>query len=408
MPRARPVPMPHDGHIPVVAPRSSHVPQKAATAVSSVFSTDLPPYSQASFSLPVPPQSVSYSPLTSETGGVCQAPEANRLWDVPRAAGERRTVGEGSTSGTGADVHPRMSIEATDTFKVYRRNVVGSVPDCPERGREAAFLPLTVRSPLLAAPGLPGTGWAPGIAMLCLCLRVHSGLSVFAGRHLNMTSLSSTLHPGSGSSCRALPGEESRSLLPKASLLQILRDGGAQEKVFTLKEVMHYLGQYIIVKELYDKQRQHIVHCQDDPLGELMEVESFSVKNPSPVYEMLKRNLFNLNVSLLVICHERVRAEQPAPPVVCVQSGTVSVHPRGRLCPMALGGGEGRGTTAVGVANGERVSLFVPQSFLLCPVAFSGWSAAPFATHQPSPHFPHLSHTFLPVSHSPGVDVVGV
>uniref|UniRef100_A0A4W4EMQ5 DM2 domain-containing protein n=1 Tax=Electrophorus electricus TaxID=8005 RepID=A0A4W4EMQ5_ELEEL len=113
-----------------------------------------------------------------------------------------------------------------------------------------------------------------------------------------MTSLSSTLHPGSGSSCRALPGEESRSLLPKASLLQILRDGGAQEKVFTLKEVMHYLGQYIIVKELYDKQRQHIVHCQDDPLGELMEVESFSVKNPSPVYEMLKRNLFNLNGKL--------------------------------------------------------------------------------------------------------------
>lgn len=43
---------------------------------------------------------------------------------------------------------------------------------------------------------------------------------------------------------------------------------------------MHYLGQYIMVKQLYDKQRQHIVHCQDDPLGELLEVGSFSVKNP--------------------------------------------------------------------------------------------------------------------------------
>ena len=43
---------------------------------------------------------------------------------------------------------------------------------------------------------------------------------------------------------------------------------------------MHYLGQYIMVKQLYDKQRQHIVHCQDDPLGELLEVDSFSVKNP--------------------------------------------------------------------------------------------------------------------------------
>lgn len=45
-------------------------------------------------------------------------------------------------------------------------------------------------------------------------------------------------------------------------------------------QVMHYLGQYIMGKQLYDKQRQHIVHCQDDPLGELLEVESFSVKNP--------------------------------------------------------------------------------------------------------------------------------
>jgi len=43
---------------------------------------------------------------------------------------------------------------------------------------------------------------------------------------------------------------------------------------------MHYLGQYIMMKQLYDKQRQHIVHCQDDPLGELLEVGSFSVKNP--------------------------------------------------------------------------------------------------------------------------------
>ncbi|XP_066526327.1 protein Mdm4 isoform X2 [Hoplias malabaricus] len=111
-----------------------------------------------------------------------------------------------------------------------------------------------------------------------------------------MTSLSSSLHQGSNSTCRALPGEGSQ-VQPKAPLLQILRVAGAQEEVFTLKEVMHYLGQYIMVKELYDKQRQHIVHCQDDPLGELLEVESFSVKNPSPVYEMLKRNLFILNCS---------------------------------------------------------------------------------------------------------------
>uniref|UniRef100_A0A3Q3R9W6 Uncharacterized protein n=1 Tax=Monopterus albus TaxID=43700 RepID=A0A3Q3R9W6_MONAL len=93
-----------------------------------------------------------------------------------------------------------------------------------------------------------------------------------------MSSLSAQ-PSASSSSCRTLPGEGNQ-VQPKAPLLQILRVAGAQEEVFTLKEVMHYLGQYIMGKQLYDKQRQHIVHCQDDPLGELLEVESFSVKNP--------------------------------------------------------------------------------------------------------------------------------
>lgn len=122
-----------------------------------------------------------------------------------------------------------------------------------------------------------------------------------------MTSLpSSSDLTGSSSTCRTLPGEGSQ-VHPRAPLLQILRVAGAREEVFTLKEVMHYLGQYIMIKQLYDKQRQHIVHCQDDPLGELLEVGSFSVKNPSPVYEMLKKNLFIFNnsgkfMSLVVEC----------------------------------------------------------------------------------------------------------
>ncbi|KAK1784507.1 hypothetical protein P4O66_004767 [Electrophorus voltai] len=49
--------------------------------------------------------------------GLPNAPEANRRWDAPRVSGEWRTFGGGSTSGTGADVHPRMSIEAMDTYK---------------------------------------------------------------------------------------------------------------------------------------------------------------------------------------------------------------------------------------------------------------------------------------------------
>lgn len=108
---------------------------------------------------------------------------------------------------------------------------------------------------------------------------------------------------------------------PKAPLLQILRVAGAQEEVFTLKEVMHHLGQYIMGKQLYDKQRQHIVHCQDDPLGELLEVESFSVKNPSPVYEMLKKYLVVLNCS--------DAAEGLSVGRECVEGG---VEDRGQAC----------------------------------------------------------------------------
>ncbi|CAB1443977.1 unnamed protein product, partial [Pleuronectes platessa] len=110
---------------------------------------------------------------------------------------------------------------------------------------------------------------------------------------------------------------------PKAPLLQILRVAGAQEEVFTLKEVMNYLGQYIMGRQLYDKQRQHIVHCQDDPLGELLEVDSFCVKNPSPVYEMLKKYLVVLGssdcsrtVSDPVILPSHSTVDRPLPTMV--------------------------------------------------------------------------------------------
>ncbi|NXY13828.1 MDM4 protein, partial [Atrichornis clamosus] len=78
---------------------------------------------------------------------------------------------------------------------------------------------------------------------------------------------------------------------PTLPLLRILQAAGAQGDTFTLKEVMHYLGQYIMGRQLYDKRQQHMVYCGGDQLGELLGLESFSVKDPSPVYEMLKRNL---------------------------------------------------------------------------------------------------------------------
>ncbi|XP_018423319.1 PREDICTED: protein Mdm4 [Nanorana parkeri] len=82
---------------------------------------------------------------------------------------------------------------------------------------------------------------------------------------------------------------------PQPALLKLLRTAGAKGDTFTIKQVMHYLGQYIMVKQLYDKQQQHIVHCGTDELGELLGITNFSVKDPSPLYEMLKKNLYRVS-----------------------------------------------------------------------------------------------------------------
>ncbi|XP_074078562.1 protein Mdm4 isoform X3 [Macrotis lagotis] len=104
-------------------------------------------------------------------------------------------------------------------------------------------------------------------------------------------SLSSTADcSASEHACRISPGQVNQ-VRPKLPLLKILQAAGAQGEMFTMKEVMHYLGQYIMVKQLYDQQEQHIVYCDGDLLGELLGLQSFSVKDPSPLYDMLRKNL---------------------------------------------------------------------------------------------------------------------
>lgn len=89
--------------------------------------------------------------------------------------------------------------------------------------------------------------------------------------------------------------------------------------------------------------------------------------------------------------------EQLPPTVLCVQSGTVSVHPQGqlRLVVLVYGGK----ATSVGMANGETESpsLFVTQSFLLCSAAYSGIIAALFVPHTGLLHPPPLCPTPLQV-----------
>ncbi|XP_053102735.1 protein Mdm4 isoform X2 [Hemicordylus capensis] len=108
-----------------------------------------------------------------------------------------------------------------------------------------------------------------------------------------MTSSTSTQYLPSENACRT---SQVKQVRPKLPLLKILQTAGAQGETFTPKEIIHYLGEYIMLKQLYDKQQQHMVYCGGDQLGELLGRDSFSVKDPSPIYDMLKRNVTSATV----------------------------------------------------------------------------------------------------------------
>nr|AWH97628.1 MdmX protein [Eospalax fontanierii baileyi] len=109
-----------------------------------------------------------------------------------------------------------------------------------------------------------------------------------------MTSHSTSAQCSTSDSACRISSERISQVRPKSPLLKILQAAGAQGEIFTMKEVMHYLGQYIMVKQLYDQQEQHMVYCGGDLLGELLGCQSFSVKDPSPLYDMLRKNLVTL------------------------------------------------------------------------------------------------------------------
>uniref|UniRef100_A0A8C8YNL7 MDM4 regulator of p53 n=1 Tax=Prolemur simus TaxID=1328070 RepID=A0A8C8YNL7_PROSS len=118
-----------------------------------------------------------------------------------------------------------------------------------------------------------------------------------------MTSFSTSAQCStSDSACRISSGQINQ-VRPKLPLLKILHAAGAQGEMFTVKEVMHYLGQYIMVKQLYDQQEQHMVYCGGDLLGELLGRQSFSVKDPSPLYDMLRKNLVTLATATTELSH---------------------------------------------------------------------------------------------------------
>uniref|UniRef100_A0A671DTR7 E3 ubiquitin-protein ligase Mdm2 n=1 Tax=Rhinolophus ferrumequinum TaxID=59479 RepID=A0A671DTR7_RHIFE len=93
-----------------------------------------------------------------------------------------------------------------------------------------------------------------------------------------------------------IPASEQETLVrPKPLLLKLLKSVGAQKDTYTMKEVIFYLGQYIMNKRLYDEKQQHIVYCSNDLLGDLFGVPSFSVKEHRKIYTMIYRNLVIVN-----------------------------------------------------------------------------------------------------------------
>ncbi|XP_072233388.1 E3 ubiquitin-protein ligase Mdm2 isoform X2 [Leuresthes tenuis] len=84
---------------------------------------------------------------------------------------------------------------------------------------------------------------------------------------------------------------ENKLVRPKVEFCSLLQHAGATKDVFTMKEVMFYLGQYIMQKQLYDQKQQHIVHCAQDALGRVLGVDSFSVKEPRVLFPMITKNL---------------------------------------------------------------------------------------------------------------------
>ncbi|XP_060050951.1 E3 ubiquitin-protein ligase Mdm2 isoform X2 [Erinaceus europaeus] len=93
-----------------------------------------------------------------------------------------------------------------------------------------------------------------------------------------------------------IPASEQETLVrPKPLLLKLLKSVGAEKDTYTMKEVIYFLGQYIMTKRLYDEKQQHIVYCSNDLLGDLFGVPSFSVKEHRKIYTMIYRNLVIVN-----------------------------------------------------------------------------------------------------------------
>ncbi|XP_045147580.1 E3 ubiquitin-protein ligase Mdm2 isoform X2 [Echinops telfairi] len=112
----------------------------------------------------------------------------------------------------------------------------------------------------------------------------------------NTNMSGSSTDGAAAASTSQIPASEQETLVrPKPLLLKLLKSVGAQKDTYTMKEVIFYLGQYIMAKRLYDEKQQHMVYCSNDLLGDLFGEPSFSVKDHRKIYTMIYRNLVIVN-----------------------------------------------------------------------------------------------------------------
>ncbi|KAL7982612.1 hypothetical protein Chor_010210 [Crotalus horridus] len=110
-------------------------------------------------------------------------------------------------------------------------------------------------------------------------------------RQMCNTKMASATEQSEAGSAVIGRSDQEALIKPKPLLMKLLQFAGAEKDTFTMKEILFYLGQYIMSKRLYDEKQQHIVHCANDLLGDLFGVQSFSIKEHRQLYLMISKNL---------------------------------------------------------------------------------------------------------------------
>ncbi|XP_028810493.1 E3 ubiquitin-protein ligase Mdm2 [Denticeps clupeoides] len=158
---------------------------------------------------------------------------------------------------------------------------------------------------------------------------------------------------------------------PKLPLQTLLQHAGAEKEVFTLKEVMFYLGKYIMRKQLYDQQQQHIVRCGGDALGTVLGVDSFSVKEPRTLYSMISKNLMAVNnqEGQSALPEPRSQNEPDRGPEEANSNSSTSARRRRRSSdPDAIASEEGGGCERRKRHKSDSLSLTFDDSLSWCVI----------------------------------------